>query len=292
MSGMKLGFELRKVRLALEDILPMRQLKAVERKSYRYKTIVSSIPEVGLVEPLVVYPQKDALGKYMLKNGHLRYFALKDLQWTKADCIIATDDECYTYNARVSRVPPIQEHKMIVKAVKSGVSMERVARALNMPVRVVKAAMNLLNGIHEDAAELLKDKPIAPKALRLFKRVNANRQIEMAEMMVAANNYYAGYAEALVLGTPKHQLANPEEPKRRAGMSAEEIARLEGEMESLERELRAVTDSYTENMFTLQTAQTYMRSLLKNAKVVRYLNGNHAEIYTEFEAMTAGEGTT
>ena len=72
-------------------------------------------------------------------------------------------------------------------------------------------------------------------------------------------------------------------------MSAEEIARMEGEMESLERELKSVTDSYTENMFTLQTAQTYIKNLLKNAKIVRYLNAHHAEIYTEFEAIAAVE---
>ncbi len=32
-------------------------------------------------------------------------------------------------------------------------------------------------------------------------------------------------------------------------MSAEDIARMENEMESLERDLKAVTDNYTENMF-------------------------------------------
>jgi hypothetical protein len=289
MSEMKIGFELQKIRLALENILPMRLVKDAEKKMYRFKAIIGSIPEVGLVEPLVVYPQKDLPGKYMLKNGHLRYFALKDLGKTEADCLIATDDECYTYNARISRLPPIQEHKMIVKAVNNGVSPERLAVVLNMPLRVVQASMNLLKGIHPDAAELLKDKNICPKALRLFKSVNANRQIEMAEMMVRMNNYVAGYAEALVLGTAKHQLVNPEEPKKKAGMSAEDIARMESEMESLERDLKAVTDNYTENMFTLQTAQTYIKNLLKNAKVVRYLNANHAEIYSEFETITAAE---
>jgi hypothetical protein len=286
---MKIGFELRKIRLALEDILPMRQLKAPEKNIHRYKTIMASIKVVGLVEPLVVYPQKDAPGKYMLKNGHLRYFALKDLGETAADCIIATDDECYTYNARISRLPPIQEHKMIVKAVNSGVSPERLAAALNLPLRVVQASLNLLNGIHADAAELLKDKNISPKAIRLFKQVNGLRQIEMAEMMVQANNFFAGYAEAMVLGTAKHQLVNPDEPKKKAGMSADDIARMESEMESLERGLKAVTDNYRENMFTLQTAHTYIKSLLKNAKVIRYLNANHAEIYAEFETMATAE---
>jgi flagellar biosynthesis chaperone FliJ len=93
----------------------------------------------------------------------------------------------------------------------------------------------------------------------------------------------------MVLGTPKHQLMNPDEPKRKAGMSAEDIARMESEMESLERELKAVTDTYTENMFTLQTAQTYIKNLLKNAKIVRYLNANHPEIYSEFETIAMAE---
>jgi len=42
-------------------------------------------------------------------------------------------------------------------------------------------------------------------------------------------------------------------------------------------------------MFTLQTAQTYIKNLLKNAKVIRYLNTNHAEIYSEFETIAATE---
>jgi hypothetical protein len=290
MNEIKIGFEMRTIRLALENISPMRQIKDLHKSIPRYKTILASIKEVGLVEPLVVYPQKDAPGKYLLQNGHLRYAALKELGETSADCIIATDDECYTYNARVSRVPPIQEHKMIVKAVNDGVSPERLATALNMPVRVVLASMRLLNGIHDEAAELLKDKNIAPKAIRLLKRVSGMRQIEIAEMMVAANNYFTGYAEALVLGTSKDQLVNPDELKEKKGMSPEDIARMESEMESLERDLKAVTDNYTENMFTLTTAQTYIKNLLKNAKVVRYLNANHAEIYSEFETIAAAEG--
>jgi len=87
MNEMKIGFEMRKIRLALEDISPMRQIKDLHKGIMRYKKILSSIKEVGLVEPLVVYPQKDAPGKYLLKNGHLRYAALKELGQTSADCI-------------------------------------------------------------------------------------------------------------------------------------------------------------------------------------------------------------
>ena len=68
MSEAKIGFELRKIRLGLDDISPMRQIKDVHKGILRYKKILSSIKAVGLVEPLVVYPQKDAPGKYLLQT--------------------------------------------------------------------------------------------------------------------------------------------------------------------------------------------------------------------------------
>jgi hypothetical protein len=48
--------------------------------------------------------------------------------------------------------------------------------------------------------ELLKDKPIPPKSLRLLKKVTGERQVEIARLMIDANNYHAGYAEGLGLG--------------------------------------------------------------------------------------------
>ena len=225
----------------------------------------------------------------MLLDGHLRLVALKELGETSADCLIATDDESFTYNARISRLPPTQEHKMIMKAVRNGVRPERIAAALNMPVRVVQASMRLLDGIHEEAADLLKDKNISAKAIRLLRRVTGLRQIEIAELMVSANNFAIGYAEALVLGTPKDQLANPDEPKKREGMSPEDIPRMEQEMESLEHDLKAVEETYGENMLNLTLARGYIKKLLDNAKVVRFLNTNHSDILSEFESITAAE---
>jgi hypothetical protein len=290
MNELKLGFEMRKIRLSLSAILPVRQIKDPQKNIRRYRTILASIKEVGMVEPLMVYPQKNEPGKYLLLDGHLRLFALKDLGENEADCIVSSDDESFTYNARISRLAPIQEHKMILKAANNGVRPARIAAALNMAVRDVKASMTLLDGIHEDAANLLKDKAISPKAIRLLRKVTALRQIEIAELMVSTNNFTKGYAEALVLGTPKDQLANPEEPKQKAGMSAEEIARLEGEMESLERDVKAVEETYGENMLNLTLARGYFKKLLENAKVVRFLNGNYRDFLTEFEAIAASEG--
>jgi len=289
MTDVKVGFEMRKIRLSLAVILPVRQVKDPQKKIRRYQTIRTSIKEVGLVEPLVVHPQKSGTGTYLLLDGHLRYFALKELGETEVDCIIANDDESFTYNARISRLAPIQEHKMIVKAVRNGVRPERIAATLNIPVRNVRASMKLLDGIHEEAADLLRDKAIAPKAIHLLKQVTCVRQIEIAELMVSTNNYTAGYAEALVLGTSRDQLAQPEKPKVKEGLTPEEIGKMEQEMESLERDLKAVEESYGENMLNLTCARGYIKKLLDNAKVVRFLNANFPDIFPEFEAIAAAE---
>lgn len=287
MNQITLGFETRRIRLALANILPLRQVTNPLDNIRRYRTIRASIREVGLVEPLMVYPHKEEAGKYLLVDGHLRLFALKELQQTEAECLIATDDECFTYNARVSRLNPIAEHRMIMRAVNNGVSPDRIAAALNLTVQDVKASMTLLDGIHEEAAELLKDKSISPKAIRLLRKVTAIRQIEIADLMVSTNNFTAGYAEALVLGTPRDQLANPEEPKRKHGLSREEIAKMQEEMESLERDLKEVEAGYAENMLNLTLARGYIRKLLNNGKVVRFLNGNSPDILSEFESIAA-----
>ena len=42
---------------------------------------------------------------------------------------------------------------------------------------------------------------------------------------------------------------------------------MEQEMETLESGMRTITENYKENMFTLQTAQTYIKALLKNTRV-------------------------
>ena len=285
MSDAKIGFELRKIQVPIEHILPVRQIRDPMNSVSRYQAILVSVKEVGLIEPLMVYPQKDAPGKYLLLDGHLRLFALKELGHTLAECIIARDDECFTYNARVSRVTPIQEHRMIVKAVEMGVNPERIAAALNIPVRIVKAFMNLLVGIHAEVADLLKDKNIAPGTLRLLRRVNAVRQVEIAELMVGTNSYSKAYVEALILATPEDQLVHSVKPKKPKGLSAENLAKMEQEMEMLQRDLKTTEKSYGQNVLSLTVARSYIRKLLENPDVKQFLNAQYADVLNEFAAL-------
>jgi len=287
MNTLQLAFEKKCLVLRLDNLLPVRTVKSADRTAGRFSRILNSVREVGVIEPLMVFPQ--ANDKFLLLDGHLRYYALKELNITEAECIVSTEDESFTFNARVSRLAPIQEHSMIVKAVKNGVALDRLAAALDMDPSEIRAKMNLLNGIHPEAVELVKDKQISEYAIRALKKVHPIRQIEMTELMVSANNFTKAYAEALVLGTKKEQMLNPEKDKSKSGLSAEEIAKLEREMESLERDFKAVEETYGENMLNLTVARGYVKKLIDNAKIVRFLGANYADVLTEFEAFVASE---
>jgi len=289
MSTPKISFDLKKISLPLDVILPVRKIKHPDRTIRRYQTILASIKEIGLVEPLMVFPHKKQPGQYLIMDGHLRYHALKELGMTEADCIVAHEDESFTYNSKINRVSPIQEHTMIMKAIKSGVSPERIAATLKLKVDRVRETMNLLNGVHPEAVEIMKDKQITRSAIRLFRKVTALRQIEMAEIMVSANNFTHAYAEALVMGTSQDQLTDPDKPKQVKGLSAEDLARLEQEMKAVEPNFKAVEQSYGKNMFNLTLAKAYVKKLLLNVKVVRFLTSKHPDIFSEFEAVAALE---
>lgn len=279
----KVAFELKGVSLAVDKILPIKKVTPALRASIKYKTIVASVNEVGIIEPLIVYPQNKKKGVYTLLDGHLRLDVLRQMKVSKVDCLIATDDETVTYNHQVNRLSTIQEHFMIMKALENGVAEDKIAKALNVDVTKIKQSRNLLHGICPEAVDFLKDKPIRSKALRLFKKVTPIRQIEMAELMVAADIYTFPYAAALYAATPPDQLLDKE--KELKGVSAEDVARMEHEMDQLEKDYKLYEDSYGQNVLNLVLARGYLMKLLGNPKAVRFLTKNHPEFLSEFQSI-------
>ena len=71
--------------------------------------------------------------------------------------------------------------------------------------------------------------------------------------------------------------------------TAEEIARMEREMESLERDFRIFQDQFGQNTLHLGAAQRYLRRLLDNTKVKRFLHQRHPEILEELNDIAALE---
>jgi ParB-like chromosome segregation protein Spo0J len=277
------AFEFEGITLRLDKLLPTRITSEKSKESVKFRALLASIREVGIVEPVSVYPQKG--GKYLLLDGHARVAALREMGVAEAPCLIAIDDEGYTYNKKVNRIAPIQANRMILKALDAGVPEERIAKALNLAVVTVRSNRSLLQAICPEAVGLLQDKQVALKTLALLKKVKPLRQIEMAEIMVAAGNYSGTYACALVMTTPKEQFVNPESPKKIPGILPEDLARIEHEMRIQEKDFRQIDETNNEHVMALTIARGYLRPLLDNNRVVRFLAQNFREFLTEFQRI-------
>jgi hypothetical protein len=284
----RLAFESTGLIVAITDLLPLKEVKPTLKSNAKYKQVLSSVREVGIIEPLVVFPQDGTAGTYLVLDGHLRLEALKELGQTQAPCIVSTDDEAYTYNRRINKIAPIQEHTMILKAIKSGISEERIAKVLNIDIATIRQKRDLLNGVCKEAAETLKTKQLAPNVFPVLKKMKPMRQIEVAELLVAANNFSVPYTKALLAATPPDMLVEPDKHKTVDGLTPEQMAKMTKEMESLQRDLKAIEESHGNQVLNLVLARGYLTKLFNNDRVTQYLNQRHSDLFSELQTVLSG----
>ena len=103
------------------------------------------------------------------------------------------------------------------------------------------------------------------------------RQIEAAELMIAANKYTLNHVRALLAATPQSQLVEIEKRKVIKGLSDDQIALIERESASLDREFKMAEQSYGADHLDLVLAKGYLGKLLGNTRVVRFLAQHHRE---------------
>lgn len=283
-SLVQLAFEMTSLRIAIADIMPLKQLNPAILKSVKYVQIDASISEVGIIEPPVVVRDKKDPDRFHLLDGHIRINILRSRGEAEVVCLVATEDEAFTYNKRISRIAIVQEHKMILKAIEKGVSEERLARALNVNIASIRHKRTLLDGICSEVIDLIKDRHVPINTIGEIKKLKPFRQIEAIELMVAMNRYSVSYAKSLVAATPESQLVRGS--KKMKGLSLEQMAMMENESVSLDREFRAIEQDYGSDHLDVVLFTGYIARLLESAAVVRYMAQHHAGILAEFQKIT------
>jgi hypothetical protein len=282
----KLAFEPEGIFISLAQLTPLKSLRPGTKNSKKYAQIVRSIRAVGLVEAPVVARDQKHKDRYFLLDGHLRVEALKDIGTDQVECLVSTDDETYTYNKRINRLVPVQEHRMVVRAIERGVPESQIAEALGLEVTSVRRRARMLDGICPEAIELLGNAPCPFGVFDFLRQMSPLRQIEAAELMVGQRNYTAVFARALLAATPAAQLI--EAAKRRSSEQAavvDQIARMDRELTSLQGQIKLVEESYGLDNLHLTLAKGYLAKLLGNARVVRWLAQNRQEYVGEFQAV-------
>lgn len=285
MSKVALGFVPDTLRVALDKLLPSRKTPTGLVTSYKYRQILASMGEIGLIEPLSVMPANPETGQHLLLDGHIRLIALRELGHTEATCLIAKDDESYTYNTRVNRISTIQEHYMIRRAIDRGVSPTKLAKTLGIDVSLIHKKASLLEGICAEATELLQDRHFTTNVSRVLRQMKPIRQVECVELMISANNLTTTYADALLAATSADMLVEGKKPKKRAGITQEQMLRMEREMTNVQGQYKLAEQTFGQDVLNLVLARGYLAKLLENKAVIRFLKQRHSEVLEQFEGI-------
>lgn len=293
MNEVKSAFDSRLLTLATSQLLPSRIIPASTLSSPKYLTILASVRELGIIEPIAIHHEPIDLNeqpsRYLVLDGHLRLAALKQLSARHALCMLSTDDEGFTYNRQISRLTPIQESKMITQAIERGVSAERIAEVLNISLDRIQLRQNLLKGIAKEAIELLKTRMVSQPVFHALRKMKPMRQIEAAEMMISANCYTGRYAQMVLTATRPEDLLETKTSVE--GVSPENIVKMEREMERLYHDYRLVEDTLGETMLVLVVAKGYLTRILRNDSISAYLQRFEPDLARELigimDAVTA-----
>ncbi|UFS55409.1 ParB N-terminal domain-containing protein [Comamonadaceae bacterium M7527] len=280
-----LGFDLETYQVPLDHLLPSKKIMDGTMSTRKYKQVVSSIHEIGLIEPLSVIQPDPKKPEFLLLDGHLRVLALKELGMDTAPCLLAHDEETYTYNHRINRLSTVQEHYMLRRAIDRGVSRERLARAFNVNLSSINRRINLLEGICPEAIDLLQDKQFTPDVTRILRNMKAARQVEAVELMVASNTITVAHAEALLKATPPEQRADLKPAERDKTSPIEQIVKLEKEMSQVQTQYKDAEQNYGSDLLNLVVAKGYLTKLLANEAVKSYIQRHEPEILEQFELV-------
>lgn len=283
-NKIKQGFHTELLKLSLAELFPTKTVSPCVRQGRKYAQILSSIQEIGLVEPPVVTPFKDGNG-YLLLDGHLRVMALKELGKENVSCLISTDDESYTYNKHINRLSAIQEHRMILKALQSGVSEEKLASILNLDIGTIRNKAHLLKGICQEVIDMLKDKIVPEPVFGVLRKMKTPRQIQVAMLMNDYNKFTSNYAKILLAASDPNELVNKGRPTKYTPAMFARQARLENESLALSQDLEFLKEEYGTQMVDMTAMQAYLKRLLDNPDVSSYLRQFNESVYDKFKEI-------
>ena len=281
--SVKQAFQADVLPIMIAKITPLKQVTAAYRKTATYRRIAASVAAVGLIEPLVVFPAEN--GDYLLLDGHTRLDILVATNVTSADCLLATDNESYTYNKRVNYIPPIAQHHMILRALEH-VSEERIASALNVTVATIRDRRDMLKGICPEAADILRNERVSVHAFWAMRKMKPIRQIDVAQLMLNAKKFTGRFARALLDGTREDLLVAAPQAKPRATTPAQQTL-MEQETDELIKHADSIKANYGNDILDLTAAGKYVQRLLDNGRVHRYLAKHHEETLLALEQVLA-----
>ena len=266
--------------IPLIRLRPLRERKVSKRE---FNRILGSIKAVGLIEPLVVYPEGD---DYVILDGVQRYRALLELGVEVAPCILGRQREAFTGNRMVNRVSPVQEHRMIEKSLEE-VDEASIAAALGITTIGHRLKKTLLKRLHPDVAAAFDEGKINRVCAREFTHVRPARQKEILDAMAGYKDYSTAFVRTLVVKTPPHQRDTGRRKNNPWDRSAQRRNDLLKQLADAEQKHDFYSRLYKQYTIDLLRMAIYVRTLINNTRVREYLQARHPAVVAQFEAIIA-----
>jgi ParB-like chromosome segregation protein Spo0J len=260
---------------------PLRDRKVNRRE---FDRILASIKAIGLIEPLIVFPEGQ---DFLITDGVQRYRALLELGIETVPCIVGRQREAFTGNRMVNRVSPVQENRMIEKSLEE-LDEKTIAAALNLSGIAHRLKNTLLKQLHPDAAAALDQGAITRTCALELTYVKPERQGEILSAMKGYKDFSIAFARSLILKTPSVQRdtrrRRKHNPWNKSAQRKNDLLKKLGEAEQKHDFYSRLYKQYTIDLLRLAI---YARTLLTNNRVRVHLNQHHPEIVARFEAIIA-----
>lgn len=259
----------------IEVLIPSRTLPVNIKSSGKYKQIVNSIAEIGLIEPVMTFINDN--GDQKILDGHLRIEALRDLNITHAHCLISPVEETYSYNKRVNHLTILQEQKMLQKAVESGVPVEKLCAVLGLSQSIINTRLRISDGITKEVLALLSEKNVSQNIFDILRKIKPYKQIEFVTTMITLNNFTRKFALSMLHILPSEHLVRKNDNTPEDKDMVKTLARLEKEMATLQIETQNIQNEYAENNLNLIIVKSYIAKLLRKNDIIHWLYDNKCE---------------
>ena len=190
----------------------------------------------------------------------------------------------YTFNRMVNRLSPVQEMKMLRRALKD-IDESTIAEVFGIRSIRYRLGSSTLKQLHPRVIKALDDNLMSRGCAAEFAYVNHKRQLQILKEMEKNSDYGLAFARALVIKTPEN-LRN--RVKKRSKPWTQDSAKkrdLVAKLEEIGRKYDFYTNLYRQYSTDLLKLCIYVRKVITNEQIKGYLESKFADILECFESI-------
>lgn len=268
--------------------LPIVRLKprvTREISNREFQRIAASIRSVGLIEPLIVFPENN---DFVILDGYQRYKILLEMGVERVPCLIWKEREAFTGNRMVNRLSHSQEMRMLRKSLEE-LDEKTIATAFGISSIGHRLNQSLIKQLHPSLAKAFETGKISKNVARELRYVKPERQLEILELMESCNDFSVPFVRGLILKTPIAKRAklpdNGFSPWEKSEKKNDDLLKRLQEVEEKQEFYAGLYRQYSYNLLKLII---YVRSLMANERVNATLAEKYTEVFNGFREIVEG----